>query len=263
MKKIIDRISFPTEFNNKKELRASIVLLFFTCLAFFVISSIMINFNLYIFSKTLLTGTLAYEFILFYLLDRYIDDFIKKEIKTKVQKPLYITSKFIFGTLIVATFLTLIYTMTLPTPETENKFISLITSLFLIVLPTFFWDELVRWYNKRKKKFFFFLIALFFLSNGFCQENTSLNLTSINLQNITQQITYIEKGVSTVQTIINYMKSLQTFMQTSFNLTPQQSQITTLILILIGAFLLLKFLSVIVKWVIVILIVWIILQLLI
>ena len=39
------------------------------------------------------------------------------------------------------------------------------------------------------------------------------------------------------------------------------TQIITIVLILIGAFLLFKFLSVIVKWVIVILIAWIVIQL--
>ncbi len=120
----VDRLSFPTEFRNLKELKTSIILLFITCLAFFLLSSAAIIFHLFIFSKTLLAGTLAYEFILFYLLDRYTRDFIEKKVNgKKVKRTLGFTSSIIFATLITLTFLTLIYTMLTPAPESENRFL--------------------------------------------------------------------------------------------------------------------------------------------
>ncbi len=256
MRELVDRISFPTEYNDITELRISIALLFITCIVYFTVSSLALTINWFLFSKTLLTGTIAYEFILLYLLDKYAKELINNKVKGKhVKRTLNVTSSGVFALLITLTFLALIYTMTLPTPVMENKFLSLLLSLILIVLPTIFWDELVHYFKKKgfKRLGLTGLLLLLIITPGF-SVNQSLNQTISSLSTIEKALTYIStmRGVAS-----NFESSLQ-----DFGLTEQQSRMVMLIGILISVFLLLKFLSVIVKWVIIILIVWIIIQML-
>src|SRR3989339_1837014 len=107
---VFDRISFPTEYHSEADLKSSLVLLFFTCLFFFVLSSCLIVANLFLFSKTLLLGTIAYELILFYLLDKYTENYIEKKIKGKAKKALALSAKLIFGVLLLTTFVALVFT---------------------------------------------------------------------------------------------------------------------------------------------------------
>lgn len=271
-----DRISFPTEYNTKEELKSSIVLLFLTCLLFFILSSAMIIFDLFMFSKTLLLGTIAYELILFYMLDEYVKKFIQAEIKREgARKTLKTTSSVIFSALMLLTLLTLVYTMVTPTPVVENKFISLTIPLILIVLPTFFWHELVMFFKKKflgkiKLLGLFFLILAVMPSLVQAQEvivtNQSGNQTVQQggtdiFSKFSSGVSFIEKGVDFFNKIKTFITDAQSKIQAYLNLTPEQIQIITIVAILIGVFLLLKFLSVIVKWIIVILIIWIIAQL--
>jgi hypothetical protein len=266
-KEFFDRISFPTEYRSRDELKTSIVLLFFTCLIFFILSSIMITLELFLFSKTLLLGTISYELILFFLLNDYTKKFIKKEIKGKPKKTLNITTSLIFGSLMLLTFLTLVYSMITPTPVTENKFVSLTAALLIIIAPNFFWHELVMYFKKRALKMIKFLGvgALLFLviSNGaVATTNVTNNQTSPFdfLNNITQGISWLEKIGTFFTQAKDVFSNIQTIIQDNLHLTAQQTQAAMLIGVLIIAFMFLKFLSVIVKWVIVILIVWIIIQ---
>jgi len=260
--KFFDRISFPTEYRSIHELKTSMILLFFTCLIFFIISSGAIIINLFLFSKTLLLGTIAYEFILFYLLKEQTREYIKKKIKGKAKRTLDISTSLIFGALILVTFATLMFTMLTPSPLTENKFISLTTALILIVAPTFFWHELVMYFKKKAfkgiKLLGFGLVFLLAVNAASAQNNTTGGL----LSTISQTADTVQQGLSFITDITNFFNNIQTIVGSTLNLNPQQTQIALLIGVLIGAFLLLKFLSVIVKWVIVILIAWIIIQML-
>ncbi|MBD3312270.1 hypothetical protein GF352_02320 [archaeon] len=258
-----DRISFPTEYRTQAELKTSIILLFLTCVGFFILSSAMIIHNLFLFSKTLLLGTMAYEFILFYLLDKYTKKFIRKEVKGKVKKTLDVSSTIIFGFLILITFATLVYTMITPTPVTENKFLSLGIALFLIIMPTFYWHELVVWFKKNLLKKFKFLgigLLLFLVLGRGLAANETVNQSSDMFTTLGQGVTMMGQAFNFVNQLRDNYNSFQTFLQESLNLTPQHTQIITLVGVLIGAFLLFKFLSVIVKWVVIILVVWIIIQ---
>jgi len=262
-----DRISFPTEYRTLDELKSSIVLLFITCLVFFILSSLMIVLNLFLFSKVILLGTIAYEFILFYLLNQHTRKFIEKKIKGKPKKPLGMTSSIIFGILMTLTFITLLYTMLTPTPLTENKFISLSAALAIIVLPTFFWHELVMWFKKKGLKKIKLLGLMLMLSlvfsNGALAVNETMNESSQDqgfFEQIGEGMNAINKGMTFISQVSDFINNIQTNFQNYLGLTPQQTQIVMVILILITAFLFIKFLGVIVKWLIVILIAWIIIQ---
>ncbi|MFA5406847.1 MAG: hypothetical protein WC307_05840 [Candidatus Nanoarchaeia archaeon] len=253
-----DRISFPTEYRNEKELKTSIILLFLTCLIFFILSSLMIIFNLFLLSKVLLLGTIAYEFILFFLLDSYTKGYIKKQIKgNNIKRTLSVTSTGVFGLLIIMTFITLIYSMITPNPTTENKFISLTISLLLIMMPTFFWHELVMGFKKKYlKKLKFLGLGIMILSLPLMGVASAENETN----SLMGGLNTVQQGLDFINQLKNGFSSVQEFFQNNLNLTEQQTQIVIIIAVLILAFLLLKFLSVIVKWVIVILIAWIIIQ---
>jgi len=259
--KFFDRISFPTEYRDRKELKTSMILLFFTCLIFFIISSSAIIMNLFLFSKTLLLGTIAYEFILFYLLKEQTKEYIKEKIKGKAKRTLDISTSIIFGILILVTFATLLYTMLTPNPLTENKFISLSAALILIVGPTFFWHELVMFFKKKGFKGIkwlgFGLMFLIVVSAASAQNNTT---NGGLLSTIGQTADTVQQGLNFISDITNFFTNIQTTIGNTLNLTPQQTQVVLLIGVLIGAFLLLRFLGVIVKWVIVILIAWIVIQ---
>lgn len=271
-KEFLDRISFPTEYNTKEELKSSIVLLFFTCIIFFILSSLVIIFNLFLFSKTLLLGTIAYELILFYLLNEYTKKFIQKEItREKAKKTLNVASTIIFTALMLLTLFTLAYTMMMPVAANENKFISLTIPLFLIVLPTFFWHELVILFKKKilsNIKIIGILILFLALTPiTLAQEpiNESLNITGGTdiFGKILTGVSMLEKGSEFFSKIQDLFIKAQTWIQTYIKLSPEQTQLLTIAVALVGLYFLLKFLSVIVKWVIVIIIAWVVIQLII
>ncbi|HLE06022.1 MAG TPA: hypothetical protein VI790_01605 [Candidatus Nanoarchaeia archaeon] len=264
---VFDRISFPTEYHSEADLKSSLVLLFFTCLFFFVLSSCLIVANLFLFSKTLLLGTIAYELILFYLLDKYTENYIEKKIKGKAKKALALSAKLIFGVLLLTTFVALVFTMTTPNPATENKFVSLLISLLIIVAPTFFWHELIEWFKKKgysKLKFLglgiFFSLLVFNVS--FAADNVTVaNVTDTGIfGSLGTALSTFQKGVNFFTQVTGYIDNIKSVIQANLNLTEQQTQIVMLIAILVSAYFVLKFLSVIVKWVIVILIAWIVIQ---
>jgi len=259
-KEFFDRISFPTEYKDEKELKSSIILLFLTCLTFFLLSSLMIILNFFLLSKVLLLGTIAYEFILFYMLDNYTKKYIEKRVSgNKTRRTLHVTSTGIFGLLIILTFVTLVYTMITPTPLVENKFVSLTIALLLIVAPTFFWHELVSGFKKKylnKLKFLGLIVILLSMASVACAQNE----TNGTLDTLSSGLNALQQGMNYFNQIQSSIGAVQDFFETNLHLTTQQTQIIIIIGVLILAFLLLKFLSVIVKWVIIILIAWIIIQ---
>jgi len=264
---VFDRISFPTEYHSEADLKSSMVLLFFTCLFFFVLSSFLIVADMLLFSKTLLLGTIAYELILFYLLDKYTEGYIEKRIKGKAKKALAFTTKLIFGVLLFTTFAVFVFTMTTPNPSTENKFVSLFISLLIIVAPTFFWHELIDWFKKKgysKLKFLglgiFFSLLVFNVT--FAADNVTVANTTDSgiLGSLGTALGTFQKGVNFFSQVSGYIDNIRSVIQNNLNLTEQQTQIAMLVGVLISAYFILKFLSVIVKWVIVILIAWIVIQ---
>ncbi len=129
--------------------------------------------------------------------------------------------------------------------------------------PTFFWDELVHHFKKKVLKKFKIVGALAILLL-LASSASAQNATNASLINSLQgTISTVENGVNMFNQVKNFISNFQTNLGDALNLTPQQTQVVTIVGMLIGVFLLLKFLSVIVKWVIIILIVWIIIQLLI
>lgn len=258
--KIIDRLSFPTEYNTLNELKTSIILLFITCTVFFVISIITITFDLLLFSRTLLTGTLGYELILLYLLNDYTKKSIKKVIKEKkTRMRVGLLTQIIFSLITVITFFSLIYTMTRPAFIYENKLISLGLPLILIMLPTFFWHEMVKGFDKKLLKKLRLLIPLIIIS---ClMTNTAIGALDLNQTSLlTNNTGIIGQGLNFFTQVKDFFTSIQSFLNTNFGLNEQQTQIVTIILLLSIAFFVLKFLGFIVKWVIVILVAWIVIQ---
>jgi len=261
-KKVIDRLSFPTEFHNTKELKLNIVVLFLVCLAFFITSTIAVSLNLLLFTKALLVGTLGYELILFYLTFEYAKKFIKQKIKKeKTMKAFNAATYMIFGFLFLLTMFTLLYTMASVTSTVENKFASLLSALIMMVLPTFFWDEIVRAFDKRYFKYLKFfglfgLIALLNLNGVLCQNETA-NATNVGGMDLWSTIS---TGLGMVSSFANMYNSFKEMIQTTFNLDPWASQMVMIILILVLAFMLFKFLTFVIKWVIVGLIIWVIAQ---
>lgn len=258
--KIIDRLSFPTEFNNIKELKVNIFILFLVCLTFFIISIIVINFKLILFTKALLIGTLAYNLILFYLTFDYIKHYIKKKLKKGKAKSAFNSLAYlVFGFLFLATALTLLSKMASVTQTTENKFISLLSALIIIVLPTIFWHEIIEFFNKKCVKYIKFLGILAFI--------LLLNFNPVLAQNETTNATqpgwfdWLSGGLTIFSSASDMYNSFTSTISSTFNLDPWASQMVMIILILIIAFLLFKFLSFVIKWVVVGLVIWIITQL--
>lgn len=264
---VFDRISFPTEYHSEADLKSSLVLLFFTCLFFFVLSSFLIVADMLLFSKTLLLGTIAYELILFYLLDKYTEDYIEKRVKGKAKKALAVTTKIVFGVLLFTTFAVFVFTMTTPNPPTENKFVSLLVSLLIIVAPTFFWHELIDWFKKKGySKLKFLGLGVFFSLLVFNVTFAADNVTVVNttdsglLGSLGTALGTFQRGVNFFNQVSGYIDGIRSFIQDNLHLTEQQTQIAMLVGVLVSAYFILKFLSVIIKWVIVILIAWIVIQ---
>ncbi len=257
---IIDRLSFPTEFNNVKELKLNIIVLFLTCLAFFITSTIVISFNLILFTKVLLVGTIAYELILFYLLFEYTKKFIMVNIKGSGRTAVNLLTYLIFGGLLLITALNLIYTMATVAPTSEDKFISLSVALLIIVLPTFFWHEFVQLFDKSYFKYLKFIvlsgliIGLFF-NPVLAEGNETINATQQGVFN------WFSQGIDFFSSASNMFNSFKSTIEGTLSLDPWTSQMVMIILILILAFLLFKFLSLVIKWVVVGLIIWVVAQL--
>jgi|GEM_PF-2611049 len=271
MTKLIDRLSFPTEYHSFNELKSSLIVLFIVCLSLFILSSILISFDLFLLSKIILMGTMAYEFLLLYLLRDYTRQFIKKIKGKGTKRSLSTITSIIFGLIILLTVFSLIYTMASPNPATENKVVSLIIGLVIILLPTFFWHELVKGFEKKYLKHIKFLLLTGLILSALpvavmAQPVNTTNQTT-NQTGLGNWWTSLTSGFTALQQVSTFFTQVQSFFSTIqsslsswFGLEPFQSQVIVIILILIAAFVILKFLSTVVKWVVIILVVWIIIQ---
>lgn len=271
MKKVIEKLELPTEYKKREDAKASIISLGVICIFLLIFASISVSFNLKLLANTVILGAIAYELALLMALRAYTHISIKKIKKEKVKKSAKIIAEVLFGILILTTFFMLLTSMSIPSRGAENKYISLLVGLALIIIPTILWPKIFKFSKLKISKKITFLFLLFFfiftLTPSFAQ-NESTNQTQNETQKIeipelsslTNALSILQKGMGYFSYIVNFYENLKSQIGGAINLTEEQSSLITIVIFLIIAFFVLKFLKFIIKWVIVILIIWIILQ---
>jgi len=156
--------------------------------------------------------------------------------------------------LLLASLMALVLISFLWKREVEREWFSVLLSLLIIYLPVVFWEELLKLFGKK----FGVLLLLFLFLPGFSQNETNQS----KIEEIKGTLDLVQELLSVVEQVLSAFSGLREAIRNVLGLPPEYATVVNIILILSIIYLFTKVLKWFVKWAIIIIIVWVILQLL-
>jgi hypothetical protein len=226
---IFERLSFRTDYKTKDELKK--VTVYFLVTTIFLLAVAVLSNNSVVFSSTVFTGCFLHFLAFLYFLQKLTEMHFKA--KEKIHRTLV---KVFYALCFSFVLITLIYLAESPAvPAAENRQVSLIAAMLLIVLPVSFSDEIIGYF---KNKFSIILAIPFLPSNVTMSFDTSELISQFFRNN----------------TPIGFIQDL--FAQW----LPGQASAWVILTILSVAFFALKFITNILKFIIILFVLWVGLQ---
>ncbi|RLG16765.1 hypothetical protein DRN62_03040 [Nanoarchaeota archaeon] len=156
--------------------------------------------------------------------------------------------------LLLASVMALVLISFLWKEEVEGGWFPALLSLFVIYLPVIFWEELLELFGRKLGV----LLLLFLFLPGFSQNETNQS----KIEHIKGTLDLIQELLSVVEQVLSAFSGLKEAIRSVLGLSPEYATVVNIILILSIIYLFMKALKWFVKWAIIIVIMWVILQLL-
>lgn len=156
--------------------------------------------------------------------------------------------------LLLASLMALVLVSFLWKRGVEGEWFPALLSLLAIYLPVIFWEELLELFGKKLG----ILLLLFLFLPGFSQNETNQS----KIERIRGTLDLIQELLSVVERVLSAFSGLKESIRSVLGLSPEYATVVNIILILSIIYLFMKVLKWFVKWAIIIVVVWVILQLL-
>ncbi|GEM_PF-4730952 len=252
----IDKLGFRTEYKNTKEYLIASELSFVISVFLLAFSSLFSYFSFYKSSYFLFFGALVYEIYFIYLLHHIAEKGIKKY-KKPLSTLLWILNKLVY-VLILATIVILLI---LRNPHVQPNKLAALAALTLIVLPLLLWEKLMSMFKRMNKRILFFLlIPMLVMPLVLASDNQTSSLTQ-TLEVLSQTVDTIGKIIKFIADVKNFFNGIVGWL-TGLGLSTGNATLIILIIILFFVWVALKYVRIILKWIMVGLIIWIILSIL-
>lgn len=254
MKTHIQRLALPVEYEKKKEVLNAAILAFIISIILFIASAIIGFFDMGRAAYAVFVGGLCYELyfllMVFNLTENKIKDIKNKKFKSAAD----LVGKLFYGLI----FLTIIAFLLINKPTGDNR-LSLVLALIIIVIPVLAWNKLFKGFQKMSKKWFIFPLLLLIL---LAPVYASFEDIQEGINVLAKTVEFLSKIYAGVLKIYHFFTGLSANISSILNISSTISSIITIIIVLVAIYVLLKLLRIIIKWAILALIIWVILQIL-
>ncbi len=241
---MLERLSFKTEFKNMEECKNSAVLAISFSFLFVLLSIISSHF--YSLAYTLGIGAMIYQIYSIYLLHEII--------RKKINWGKYFA--FFLLLLVLATAAMMVYKF--DRIKIRENPMGVAIGFVIVLAPVFFWEEISR-KARKYTKFLVFFLFVFLLTPAYSQNETNETGT---LEKIGSALDFGKTIIKYASDIMGFFGNIQEGIRGLFGLDPSQSQVVYIIILLAMVYLLFRAMKWVVKWVILILFVWVALQVL-
>lgn len=269
LSKILEKFKIKLEHEDVEKIKATVfVLAFFNIFLFFAATFFLYK-GLFTLSYILSLGTIAYLLALFYETERAETHLLKKLEAEKIKRLFRSLIRLITGgafTLMV--FLLIIFLISLPVYNFNlyDRLLALI-AIPILLLPLMFWSNLINFFKDKIGKGLLSLVVLMLLIPGVLganktnkTEKTDLGETAKTLESVSNILTKIKdfmkmgkKGMGFIQTQKENIKEI-------FGFNSTQASIFLFLLFLIAIFIALKIIRTLIKWMIILIIIWLVVQ---
>jgi len=238
---MLERFTFKTEYKNTNQYKNAAILSIIISIILILMAAILFDF--YSLAYTLGIGAMIYQFYAFFI----IFEMSKKKMKIGS----HIVTFLMFFLLITAVIMVIKFDRA----KIRENPMGLALGFLTIITPVFFWEEFFKKAEKIFKPLLILLLLVPLMIPGYAQ-----NETNGTLQQVSNVLDYAKIAVDYVSGIFGFFGGIQTTIQNMFGLDPGQAQIINIGIILVVLYLFLRTMKWIVKWIILILFVWIALQ---
>lgn len=227
------RITLRLEYRKEKEKRRAVFLSAILWLSFLLLSMISLALDYLSLGYLLLLSSLAYQLLFLHFI-RSCVRFYSSKLERRIG--LKIAEIATFGPILTLTFLSLIALMI--TRPVKPGLASIVIALTLTLVPCFLWEKL---FQLTPKKFFF------------------ITLLQFNQTDIGRAVELISKAVDYLKFFLKIILDLLAWLG-ELGLTPSQLAILAILIFFLTFYLISKFLKFFIKWVLISLIIWMLLQ---
>jgi hypothetical protein len=244
---MLERLAFKTEYKNTKEYKNAAILSVIISLLFIILS--IASFSVYTLAYTFGIGAIIYQIYALFV----IYEMAHKKVKMDGVK--HIVTLALFLLLLTAGIMAYKFDKT----RIRENPLAIIVGFLAIMVPVFFWEGLFMRSKKIFKPILLMILIIPLFSGSFAQNETNKTGT---LDQIGGVLDFAKGAVNFISDILGFFGGIQNTIQTMFGLEPGQAQIINIGIILVMVYFFLRTMKWIVKWVILILFVWIALQVL-
>lgn len=262
----LSKLKIGLEHEDIEKIKATVFILAVLNISLFLAATFFLVKGLFTLSYILSLGVIAYLLALFYEIER-VERRLLEELEGKVKSFFEVLIRVVTGgvfTLMV--FLLLLYFINLPLYN--FSFYDRVLSLFaipILVFPVIFWSRIVDFFKGKLGRGLVLVSLVFLLSlPTFAQNRTNETEEggglSEDLGKISKTISLIQKGLKAFNKIIEFLKEQRGNLQSMFGLSKGQSTVFLGLILLISIFIALKIIRTLIKWAIIILVIWLVLQ---
>ena len=237
---MLEKLTFRTDYKTKKDMDSAIALGIGISFLFLLLSFAFFNINAVSYMFGL--GAIIYQIYSLYI--------IKEAFKSKKMTPF----KYIVVFAVVLFILTIFVLLSKFNKESiHGDLLQIFLSFLAIASPLLFWEKLL---GKIKKK----IILVFLLA-------VLINGTKAQNETISDKLDTIERGIGFFRSILNFFSEVTSFfgrisgwIQNTLGFSNSVSLVFNIILILFAVYLVTKTMKFMIKWAMIILLIWILLQ---
>jgi len=255
------RIMLKVEHTDAPTIKITLAGLIIVCLSLFILTHIFVSKQLLTAAYVLGLGVLTYEIAIFYEVKKLNDLYIKRVNSLVYKRTLkmvsYLTFTIVFAFMMFITLMSIMFFRILVKGvNMSNKALSLL-AIPLVVLPIIFWNDYIKIIKKIKGILFVILIFSVISSAHALSLNETIKALTI-IDNVQNLLSPINQTSMNVTAIISHPQQL---ISEALGTTPTQSLILLVIIFSVCLLIAVKFISTILKWVIILLILLLIIQL--
>lgn len=256
----ISKLKINLEHEDVEKIKATIFILAAFNVFLFLASTFFLVKGMFTLSYILSLGVIAYILAIFYEVER-VEHKLLEKLEGKLKRVFKFLIRFITGSVfVVMVFLLIMYFLNLPFYDFSlyDHLLSFL-AIPILIFPLIFWSKLMNFMKGRFGKGLLVIVILLLLLPTVFGANSNETEES-DLEKISEGISTIQKFMNIMERGTKFLKEQRNNFEEMFGFTKSQSTIFMALIALIAIFIALKIIRTLIKWAIIIIIVWLALQ---
>lgn len=260
----LSRFEISLEQKDVETIKATIFVLAVFNIFLFLSATFFLVKGLFTLSYILSLGVITYLLAIFYEVER-VENKLLEKLEGKLKSFFKVLIRLVTGgVFVLMVFLLILYFLNLPFYRFSlyDHMLSLF-AIPILIFPLIFWSRLVGFLKGRLGKGLLLaglILLLIPIALGANETNQTKSGLSEDLEDISETISTFQKVLDAINRGASFFKKQRDNVQEIFGLTKGQSNVFMVLLFLVAIFIALKIIRTLIKWAIIIIIVWLFLQ---